>query len=185
MTQTKKKSEKLYHSALAKQGRTRLRFKSDPLDGRFGPYCFVQLPNEADDRLFSIDSDAVKAEIERTRANVGDGWVEVTAAGTKDSSTILVEQPGTNGPTFPGDEPVRQPQNAPPPMWPEAQGPYPPQVDQPQGNGDATRHPRELVVDTAADLTVRAVQRLEKAGIRVDSDAAARIFNTLYIQSAR
>ncbi len=161
------KRNPLYHSALLELGRTTLRFKGDIRDGKYGPYCFVQLKGEEDDRLFSVDSDMVREEVERTRRTVKDGWVEVEAAGAKDGAVLRVIMPGTDGPTFPGDSQ----QNGPPPKeW---------------GNESKPVASEGGVVDTAVAMTVRAVQRLKEAGIPIDSDAAARVYSTHFIQSAR
>lgn len=180
MPATKGKSKKLYHSELVKNPRgTVLRFKSDPTDGQFGPYCFVQLQGEQDDRIFSIDSGGVRDEIERTRASIKDGWVVVTAAGSRESSTIIVETT-EGGPVFPGDAPQAQA-----PSWPDKNakpGANLPAVKTSNKSG----HRAEDIYLDALNAAQGAVDRfMEENHGHPPSDEVIRIATTLFIQFHR
>lgn len=172
------KSAKLYHSKLRERGPTVMRFKSDPTDGKYGPYCFVQLEGETEDRLFTLDSDLVREEVERTRSVKGDDWVEVRAEGMKQGATIMVTEIGTAGaPVLPDDGNGRQPQDGPPPNFPDQAKAPPANTAREALNGSN--------VSRAVAMTVEAIEGLKGAGIPIDSDAAARVYSTHFIQTSR
>lgn len=181
MTATKIFDKKgVYHSALAKAGPVLMRFKGEPHESKGGgSYVYFEVQGEEGDHYYNIENDAIGDLIARLPVNQ---WMRVVAEGTREGATLNVSEAEGHPIYTPDPAPEPTPQNGPPPMWPDDPGvSAPPQSPQrPVAGalgGDA--------VARAVEGTLRAVSGLEKGGVRVDSDAAARIFNTLFINESR
>lgn len=184
MPQTKKKSEKLWHSQVAKaaQGMA-VKLSSEVKEGKFGPYCFVRCHGEDEDRLFSLDSTSARDEYESVREKVGaDKWVVMEAAGAKEAATLFFSDANGN-PILDGeaaqleDAPFSHPafkggQEAPaaPPQKPETE-------------------PREAASNAVTDLyldclksAAEAVRRFHTTEERAPSEIEMRIATTMFIQ---
>lgn len=180
-TTTAKQRTGLYHSDLVKMGATVMMFTGKPRESTYKgkpPFCGIKFQGDDTAYTLTIENDDVRAAIEGAPLNK---WLTVRAEGTRDQAYLNIEDEA--GPIIPGtpDSEIIEPQGTPPPLWPEA------------GNGTPARtrtnvrpaSTSNVAVDMAVAMTISAVRGLEEAGIRVDSDAAARIYNTHYIQASR
>lgn len=172
----------IFHSELmrASQGGLAVRFTGKPRDSKYpGKPAFVGFQVMGDDGEYTlnIENDKIRAALEDVPVKM---WVAVRADGRGEDAWISIEDANGN-PVLRGtpESEVAQPQNAPPPLWNEQPKTMTTAPTTPVStNGDVT-------VQRAVGLTLQAVKGLESGGVRVDSDAAARIFNTLYIQASR
>jgi hypothetical protein len=172
----------LYHSDLAKAGEITVQFTGKPRDSQYpGKPRWVGLMVQGDDTKYTLNIE--NADVEKSIESAPTGaWVAVRAEGRGDMAYMMIED-GNGSPVLPEPKgkPVNQHRqnapagnNAPPPNeWPEET------VEVTLGGTTSAS------VAIACAMTIAAVQGLEKAGIRVDSDAAARIYNTHFIQASR
>lgn len=173
----------IYHSELVKasQGGLVVQFNGKPRDSKYpGKPAFVGfkvMGDEGGDYTLNIENDDIRKVLDGVPERT---WVMVKADGTREHAWVTVEDANGNyvNDKVPAGE-IVQPQTQPPPLWndqPKQAAPV--QVRNMSKSADT-------VVDRAAAMTIHAVGLLEEAGIRVDSDAAARIYNTHYIQASR
>lgn len=174
----------IYHSELVKasQGGLAVKFNGKPRDSKYpGKPAFVGFKvygEEGDGYTLNIENDEIRRVLEGVPENT---WVSVRADGSRDTAWLAVEDMNGNyvNDAVPSGE-IAQPQSGPPPMFPE---------DQQKRQSNVPAHPvstnSDPVVQRAVAMTLAAVSGLEKGGVRVDSDAAARIYNTHFIQATR
>lgn len=175
----------IYHSDIAKHHDGLLvQFTGTPRDSKYpGKPRWVGFKVDGDDSKYSLNLE--NASVERSIAAVPQNtWVLLKAGGRGEDASVAIEDANGN-PVFkgvPANE-IAQPQNGPPPNWPEGASlqPAPKQASNVPAhpvstNGDAT-------VQRATALTLQAVKGLQAGGVNVDSDAAARMFSTIYIQA--
>lgn len=170
----------LYHSDLVRQGQCLLRLKTTPMQSKFSKpglshWCAVQFPDDDTEYSLSIED----STLETWKRIPKDQWVRVMATGGPDQVAKLIVADGA-GPVLPADDFVPQDSEdaePPPPLWPDEAQALPAPTSAPKSNGGT--------VAKAVAMTVEAVRALEAAGIRIDSDAAARVYNTHFIQANR
>lgn len=160
----------IWHSELARAGRLMVKFKSGPRESKYPDkpdYIYFQAAGDDTEYCLNIEPGT-----EDAFHNVPQGqWVYVEALGVLKDDPKAVHISDEAGPVLPGEDVVEpQPMYGPPPMFPE-------DASAPKTSGGP--------VDTAVSMTLAAVRGLEAGGVRVDSDAAARIYNTHFIQTSR
>lgn len=184
MTATKTWDKKaIYHSELvrASQGGLVVQFNGKPRDSKYpGKPAFVGfkvMGDEGGDYTLNIENDEIRKKLEDVPPHT---WVMVRADGSREHAWISVEDANGNyvNEGVPREE-IAQPAGQ-PPLWP---GDAPKTVTTAPANPVSTNS--DPVVQRAVSMTLAAVAGLEKGGVRVDSDAAARIYNTHFIQATR
>jgi hypothetical protein len=174
----------LYHSDLAKHGPITVQFAGEPRDSQYpNKPRWVGLLVHGDDTKYTlnIENADVEASIKAAPKNT---WVEVRAEGRGDQAFMLIED-GDGGPILPGDKT--------PPRMNQQQRPAPAQNGPPPNEWGGDEEVVEVTISGTTSATVAlsvamtlaAVRGLEAGGVRVDSDAAARMYNTHFIQATR
>ena len=161
---------------LSGAGGLMVRLKGDPQASKFPgkpAFCYFECADGAGvvgEHTLNVENDLVATSLRVAPKNQ---WVRVTAGGKAEQAwlnAVVGEAPPA--PTAPAIS-----DGPPPTEWP------------PETKAPPTAPPASLsdsgTVGAAIAMTIQAVRGLEKSGIRVDSDAAARIYNTHFIQASR
>ncbi|GMV07389.1 MAG: hypothetical protein AMXMBFR53_36640 [Gemmatimonadota bacterium] len=145
--------------------------KSDPMDSKYPgkpKYCYFEA-HDGSEHTLNIENEAVADAIRKAPK---DQTVRITAGGTRDQAYLNVTV---------GEAPTPPAQDGPPEnLWPDDAPAAPPS----KPSAPPARLHDAGVVGAALAMTVEAVKGLKAAGIPVDGDAAARIYNTHYIQAS-
>lgn len=161
MTEDTMDKKSWYHSELVRLAATGLMLQvtSDPRESKFPgkpEWCGIKVVNgsgDLADKTLNIENESVADSIRAAPKNV---WLIATAGGTRDLAWLHFAD--ADGPILPTNPAYKPPPTAPAATLDES-GP----------------------VGAAVAMTTQAVRGLEKSGIRVDSDAAARIYSTHFI----
>jgi hypothetical protein len=168
----------IYQSHLVRAGSMSVMLKSDAMPSKYAKgnathYCYMDVGDGSEkDYCLAVEHEVIEAINDAPKNE----WLHMVATGAADQPATLKFSSASN--PEPNPEPDIQPQGGPPPMYPEgdshANGPgYQSPPAQPQTNNSVAK---------AAAMTVEAVGYLKDAGIPVDGDAAARIYNTHFIK---
>jgi hypothetical protein len=181
----------IYHSYLAREGRTMVKFKGDPRESKYKgkpPFVYLQVPDDPNEYALNLEPGTEEA-VRNAPKNV---WVFVRAIGmSKDDPKELIVEDGA-GPVLPGgaDPDEWEPVEPPPPLWPEDDR----KEAAVRNREDAKPAPTTASRGTRSDPRMHAAWTDAVSLVRADFpdasadaavEAASRMANTLYIQASK